>query len=226
MIRTGVSGCVFLLVPAYTGSPGPKAVKRLCVCVCLKTNGVQSILVFESMTERLETFETFRNGFHGPCCMFINYIQLHIHTHTPFARTTRVSLQPIRKVKLIWISLKQVTVSGSGIRTSLQTDNHASTPSLSFLQAGCPSCCPTNIAKTLKAKLYSLTDLLFTKTASIIATSIAHRTASVCSRNLAFLAGSQPIKAKCSKIKINTYIVVLHSNNESTTRQMRPGSCK
>jgi len=28
--------------------------------------------------------------------------------------------------------------------TSLQTDNHASTPPLSFLQAGCPSCRPTN----------------------------------------------------------------------------------
>ena len=28
--------------------------------------------------------------------------------------------------------------------TSLQTDNHASTPPLSFLQAVCPSCCPTN----------------------------------------------------------------------------------
>jgi len=24
---------VFLLVPAYAGSPGPKAVKQLCVCV-------------------------------------------------------------------------------------------------------------------------------------------------------------------------------------------------
>jgi len=33
---------------------------------------------------------------------------------------------------------------------SLQTDNHASTP-LSFLQAGCPSCHPTNSVKTLKA---------------------------------------------------------------------------
>ena len=35
--------------------------------------------------------------------------------------------------------------------TSLQTDNHASTPPLSFLQAGCPSCRPTNSAKALKA---------------------------------------------------------------------------
>jgi len=26
---------MFLLVPAYLGSPGQKAVKRLCVCVCV-----------------------------------------------------------------------------------------------------------------------------------------------------------------------------------------------
>jgi len=32
-----------------------------------------------------------------------------------------------------------------------QTDNHASTPPLSFLQAGCPSCRPTNSVKALKA---------------------------------------------------------------------------
>jgi len=35
--------------------------------------------------------------------------------------------------------------------TSLQSDNHASTPLLSFLQAGCPSCRPTNSVKALKA---------------------------------------------------------------------------
>jgi len=34
--------------------------------------------------------------------------------------------------------------------TSLQTDNHANTPPLSFLQAGCPSCRPTNSVKALK----------------------------------------------------------------------------
>ena len=34
---------------------------------------------------------------------------------------------------------------------SLQTDNHTSTPPLSFLQAGCPSCRPTNSVKALKA---------------------------------------------------------------------------
>jgi len=38
--------------------------------------------------------------------------------------------------------------------TLLQTDNHASTPPLSFLQAGCPSCSPTNSVKALKAKTH------------------------------------------------------------------------
>ena len=53
-----------------------------------------------------------------------------------------------RKGKPIWILLKHETVSGSDIswaicKSSLQADNHASTPPLSFLQAGCPSCRPT-----------------------------------------------------------------------------------
>jgi len=34
---------------------------------------------------------------------------------------------------------------------SLQTNNHASTPPPGFLQAGCPSCRPTNSVKALKA---------------------------------------------------------------------------
>ena len=65
-----------------------------------------------------------------------------------------------RKVKRIWISLKQETVSGSGISWAMcksaprsrQTDNHARTPPLSFLLAGCPSCRPTNSVKALKVK--------------------------------------------------------------------------
>ena len=36
--------------------------------------------------------------------------------------------------------------------TSLQTDNHANTSPLSFLQAGCPSCRPTNSVKALKGR--------------------------------------------------------------------------
>jgi len=40
--------------------------------------------------------------------------------------------------------------------TSIQADNHTSTPPLSFLQAGCPSCRPTNSVKALKATNFTL----------------------------------------------------------------------
>jgi len=50
-----------------------------------------------------------------------------------------------------WHQLGHMQVS-----TSLQTDNHASTPPLSFLQAGCPSCCPTNSIKALKAAIATI----------------------------------------------------------------------
>ena len=64
-----------------------------------------------------------------------------------------------RKVKPIWILLKQVTVSGSGIRwvicKSAARFRQITTPAphpLSFLQARCPSCWPTNSVKALKAR--------------------------------------------------------------------------
>ena len=50
--------------------------------------------------------------------------------------------------------------------TSLQTDNHASTPPLSFLQAGCPSCHPTNHVKALKAQL--TLDILITVSCNVL----------------------------------------------------------
>jgi len=46
--------------------------------------------------------------------------------------------------------------------TSLKTDNHASTSPLSFLQAGCPSCRPTNSVKALKALVTSYSTLIET----------------------------------------------------------------
>ena len=80
--------------------------------------------------------------------------QLHTHPfNSPFSGTTQPS--QYQKGKPIWILLKQETVSGRGISwtisKSLQTDYHASTTPLSFLQAGCPSCRPTNSVKALKA---------------------------------------------------------------------------
>ena len=111
---------------------------------------------------------------HELCCpanhVSTIYIYTHTHTHILHACThtdTDTCLTALcpglprwagtKKAKPIWILLKQETVSGSGISWAVcksaprQTDNHASTPPLSFLQAGCPSCCPTNSVKALKA---------------------------------------------------------------------------
>jgi len=81
------------------------------------------------------------------------------HTHPfngPFSGTTRVSRYQKGKTNLDftearddewqWHSLGHMQVC-----TSLQTDNHASTPQLSFFTGGCPSCHPTNSVKALKA---------------------------------------------------------------------------
>ena len=83
----------------------------------------------------------------------------HARTHTfngHFSGTTRVGRYQKGKTNLDfteardsewqWHRLGYVRVC-----TSLQTDNHASTPPLCFLQAGCPSCRPTNSVKALKA---------------------------------------------------------------------------
>jgi len=46
--------------------------------------------------------------------------------------------------------------------TLLQTDNHASNPPVGFLQAGCPSCHPTDSVKALKGYEHSRTQTLKT----------------------------------------------------------------
>jgi len=60
---------------------------------------------------------------------------------------TNLDFTEIRDSEWQWHQLGHMQVS-----TSLQTDNHTSTPPLSFLQAGCPSCRPTNSIKALKAQ--------------------------------------------------------------------------
>jgi len=96
----------------------------------------------------------------------INKLPTDTHTHThpfngPLSGTTRVSLYLKGKTSLDfteprysewrWHQLGHMQVC-----TSLQTDNHASTLPLSFFQAGCPSCHPTNSVKALKAKVNTL----------------------------------------------------------------------
>ena len=81
------------------------------------------------------------------------------HTHTfngPLSGTTRVSRYQKGKTDLDFAEARDSEwqwnpLGHMQVCTSLQTDNHASTPPLSFLQAGCPSCRPTNSVKALKA---------------------------------------------------------------------------
>ena len=88
----------------------------------------------------------------------------HTQTHSfndPLSGTTRVSLYQKGKTNLDFTKARDSEwqwhrLGRMQVCTSLQTDNHASTPPLSFLQAGCPSCRPTNSVKALKAN-HSLT---------------------------------------------------------------------
>jgi len=84
----------------------------------------------------------------------------HTHKHPfngPFSGTTRVSQYQKGNTNL---DFTEETVSGSGISWaksapySRQTTTPA--PHHSFLQAGCPSCRPTNSAKALKENLLPL----------------------------------------------------------------------
>ena len=89
----------------------------------------------------------------------------HAHAHArtraralngPLSGTTRVSRYQKGKTNLDFAEARDSEwqwhqLGNMQVCTSLQTDNHASTPPLSFLQAGCPSCRPTNSVKVLKA---------------------------------------------------------------------------
>jgi len=74
----------------------------------------------------------------------------------PFSGTTWVSQYQKGKTNLDFTGARDSEwqwhqLDFTQVCISLQTDNHSSTPPLSFLQAGCPSCCPTNSVKALKA---------------------------------------------------------------------------
>jgi len=72
--------------------------------------------------------------------------------------------------------------------TSLQTDNHASTPPLSFLQAGCPSGRPTNSVKALKAQCTEPITNSFVQIAKLKLTTIDNSSSVNCTNK--FLIGA------------------------------------
>ena len=95
--------------------------------------------------------------------IWMPYINTHTHTFNgPFSRTTQVSQYQKGKTNLDFTEARDSErqwhqLGHMQVCTLLQTDNHASIPVLSFLQAGCPSCRPTNSVKALKAKCHTPT---------------------------------------------------------------------
>jgi len=87
----------------------------------------------------------------------VSYIYIHTF-NGPFSGTTHVSRYQIGKTSQTNLDFTQARDSEwqwhqlghMQVCTRLQTDNHVSTPPLSFLQAGCLSCHPTNSIKALK----------------------------------------------------------------------------
>ena len=88
----------------------------------------------------------------GNTVLFVRY------THpfnSPLSLTTRVSRYQKGKTNLNFTEARDGEwqwhqLGRMQFCTSLQTDNHTNTPPLSFLQARCPSCHPTNSVKALK----------------------------------------------------------------------------
>ena len=83
----------------------------------------------------------------------------------PLSRTTQVSRHQKGETNLDFTEPRDSEwqwhqLGHKQVCTLLQTDNHASTPPLVFLQAGCPSCRPTNSVKALKAFYSKYTELL------------------------------------------------------------------
>ena len=135
--RTGT----FLLM-AHLGSPEKKAIKRVCVHV------------------HWYFYAKFNFSAGGVSLWYLNYYYYYYYTclthlfpeHPGWAGTRKEKTDPdfteARDSEWQWHQLGHMQVC-----ISLQTDNHISIPPLSFLQAGCPSCHPTNSVRAQKANM-------------------------------------------------------------------------
>ena len=106
----------------------------------------KAVVVFELYQSRCQSL-----------CASCDAAVTHTHTHPfngLFSVTTRISRYQKGKINLDFTGARETEWHlHPQVCTSLQTENHSSTPPLSFLQAGCPSCRPANSVKALKAKL-------------------------------------------------------------------------
>jgi len=103
--------------------------------------------------------ESYFGTFSRHCTMVSSLCTIDIHTHPFngfFSGTIQVSRYQKGKTNLDFTGARDSEwqwrqLGYMHVCTSLQTDNHASSPPLSSLQAGCPSCRPTNSVRALNA---------------------------------------------------------------------------
>ena len=97
-----------------------------------------------------QTKGTSQNSHHSVSqCTYTHSLLTALCLGQPRWASTNLDFTEARDSEWQWHQLGHMQVC-----TSLQADNRASTPPLSFLQAGCPSCHPTNSVKALKATVY------------------------------------------------------------------------
>ena len=124
-------------------------------CVYLQ----QPILALSSLQCRVFVFLTWCKKFFFWTNLIVIFLS-RSHTHlTAFFGTTQVSRYQKRKTNLDFTEARDSEwqwhqLGHMQVCTSLQTDNHASTPPLRFLQAGRPSCRPTDSVKALKINFF------------------------------------------------------------------------
>jgi len=104
------------------------------------------VLDFTSSTAAYTSHSTFTSKY------VIKYT--HIQTFNgPFFRTTKVSRYQKGKTNLDFTEARDSGISWAICKSAprYRQTTMPAPPPLSFLQAGCPSCCPTNSVKALKA---------------------------------------------------------------------------
>ena len=136
----------------------PASFVSFLVC-CFDTVAVcQMIFITDTICEHIFIADA--------CCPFCSALVSHHTFNGPLSGITRVSQYQKGKTNLDfngardsewqWHQLGRMQVC-----TSLQTDNHTSTPPLSFLQAGCPSCRPTNSVNARRHRAYQWIKIIF-----------------------------------------------------------------
>ena len=139
-------------------------VSCVCVCVCVQWSAIATSMTTSSL-RRWPRCQSSRPEYRvSPCATAFLSQMLEsklMRTHTkpfngPLSGTTRVSRYQKGKTNLDFTEARDSEwqwhqLGHMQVCSSLRTDNHASTPPLSFLQAGCSSCRPTNSLKALKA---------------------------------------------------------------------------